>query len=139
WLYYAPAYNPLYKFLNSAFPFLAPYHQGVALAIVLGIPLMCCFFFANRGIRFGLALGMLVFFVSLQEREGRDLLAARRSFFGVLRVRMDADQRGPNIGFGPFTNLTHGTTLHGQNYKNISLSRMATTYYHQYGPGGRVM
>jgi len=49
----------------------------------------------------------------------------------------------------PFTYLMHGTTYHGRNYttdtsdplrKNRKdLSRLATTYYHRYGPVGIVM
>lgn len=48
-----------------------------------------------------------------------------------------------------FTYLMHGTTYHGRNYyssykdkyqKNrVDLSRLATTYYHRYGPVGAVM
>src|SRR5262249_22518917 len=62
---------------------------------------------------------------------------AKRSFFGVLRVRLTPND--PRQAYGPYTNLTHGTTLHGQNYVHPDLARMPTTYYMQTGPGGRVM
>ena len=49
----------------------------------------------------------------------------------------------------PFTYLMHGTTYHGRNYltdvsddfkrNRKDLSRLATTYYHRYGPVGVVM
>ncbi len=44
-----------------------------------------------------------------------------------------------------YTYLMHGTTYHGRNYiyrpgsDNVDLSRLATTYYHRYGPTGAVM
>src|SRR5262249_28748342 len=41
-----------------------------------------------------------------------------------------------------YTYLMHGTTYHGRNYmyeKDYDLSRLATTYYHRYGPVGIVM
>jgi hypothetical protein len=44
-----------------------------------------------------------------------------------------------------YTYLMHGTTYHGRNYiyrptkDNVDLSRLATTYYHRYGPVGFVM
>ncbi len=44
-----------------------------------------------------------------------------------------------------YTYLMHGTTYHGRNYMyrpgddNVDLSRLATTYYHRYGPVGFVM
>jgi hypothetical protein len=45
-----------------------------------------------------------------------------------------------------YTYLMHGTTYHGRNYTyrgpqddNVDLSRLATTYYHRYGPVGIVM
>ena len=34
--------------------------------------------------------------------------------------------------------LMHGTTYHGRNYQNPLLSRLATTYYHRWGPVGAV-
>jgi len=43
-------------------------------------------------------------------------------------------------GHSLYTNLSHGTTLHGRNYQfPEKLSRLASTYYHQMGPVGRVM
>ena len=44
-----------------------------------------------------------------------------------------------------YTYLMHGTTYHGRNYiynpdeDQVNLSRLATTYYHRYGPVGAVM
>jgi hypothetical protein len=100
-------------------------------------------------------------------------LEARRTYFGVLRVRLSKGMsRGDHMRdpqeirqlskktitekdgtvFAPpypYTFLMHGTTYHGRNYKRtvddqfaeyrVDLSRLATTYYHRYGPIGPVL
>jgi hypothetical protein len=92
-----------------------------------------------------------------------------RTYFGVLRVfkgqdDLTIDETGRKRDLDPeefrnfadkpgekqqtvynYTYLMHGTTYHGRNYTyrpdkdNVDLSRLATTYYHRYGPTGAVM
>ncbi len=136
-----------------------------------GIPMIFCFFFAGRPLRFGLAVTAL-FVANLYFAEREDnILEARRTYFGVLRVMQGAERLGdpeeateggdivkkwvmdertgkrvpPAFGF---TYLMHGTTYHGRNYMYTrsdqkagvikDASRVATTYYHRYGPVGIV-
>ena len=65
-----------------------------------------------------------------------------RSYFGVLNVNLGDDST--------FTQLTHGRINHGMNFfhpdnkadwgkSDKDYSRLATTYYHRFGPAGIVM
>src|SRR5262249_6562645 len=76
------------------------------------------FFFA-RPVRFGLALMAVLIPIGMRDT-GRQSLLTERSYFGILNVRRSADwffddQKQKNIYY-EFTNLTHGTTDHGQNF-----------------------
>jgi hypothetical protein len=140
-------------------------------AWIFGIPMVFCFFFAGRPLRIGLAVtGMFLGNLYFSE-DSRELLEARRTYFGVLRVMQGAegirDEEEATPGgefirklpmrdgkpFMPrnlfnFTYLMHGTTYHGRNYMYTredhkagfikDASRVATTYYHRYGPVGIV-
>ncbi len=135
--------------------------------LVYGVPMIFAFFFAGRPLRFSLAIaGILlanVYFLG----ERTNVIESRRTYFGLLRVmksttgpRDEEEQKEFIIRdmiedgkryIPPFnyTYLIHGTTYHGQNfiYNNDikkagyirDLSRLATTYYHRYGPVGPVM
>ncbi|MBX9678165.1 MAG: hypothetical protein K2X38_05325 [Gemmataceae bacterium] len=66
------------------------------------------------------------------ERDRREAIEKlQKDYDGVINAR--------------YTYLMHGTTYHGRNYidppefPKIKLSRIATTYYHRYGPVGAVM
>jgi hypothetical protein len=84
-------------------------------------------------------------------REGDDLLINpqtgephdREEFEQFAKNPKDPTAK-PQI-FYKYTYLMHGTTYHGRNYiyrpdeDHADLSRLATTYYHRYGPVGAVM
>jgi hypothetical protein len=145
------------------------YWRQAYFAVIYGIPMIFCFFFATRPIRFGLAVTALLTYnlLILGGREDRTLFQGR-TYFGVLRVLEGeeelVDRKGQpkdpeefkNFALPRekgrkeqlvyrFTYLMHGTTYHGRNYiynpeeDNVDLSRLATTYYHRYGPAGVVM
>jgi hypothetical protein len=138
-------------------------------ALTVGPPLVFCFFFAGRPLRFGLATAGLLLGVMYFAQPERGILEARRTYFGLLRVQQsvegpddeeektnfieksvvgeDGKLRDPRF---TYNFLMHGTTYHGRNYlydpqdsymrEHIKdLSRLATTYYHRYGPVGAVM
>jgi spermidine synthase len=54
-----------------------------------------------------------------------------RSFFGVLRVSRDRDERG-------YTELRHGTTLHGRQSREPARRREPLAYYQRNGPIGQL-
>jgi hypothetical protein len=157
-------YGSIMKFLGIG--------QGWARFVLnvgtFGIPIIFCFFFAGRPLRFGLAVaGLFLGTLYLGTGEDDRTLEARRTYFGVLRVLQESEpardvdearyfslvplrqaEEGrlipPMYGY---TYLMHGTTYHGRNYiynpgddkKQRDISRLATTYYHRYGPVGVVM
>lgn len=149
-------------------------------ALIYGIPMVFCFFFAGRPLRFSLAVsGLLLANFYFVDRREDSVIEARRTYFGLLRVMTDMDRvldpqerdfltiktlknKDGEI-ISPqyrYTYLMHGTTYHGRNYMYDRLwdaeqktfyspdmlaehfkdaSRLATTYYHRYGPVGIVM
>ena len=134
--------------------------------LVFLIPMVFCFFFAGRPVRMALGVAALLSgHLWFAAGDDSGILEARRTYFGVLRVQMDAEQPGDEeearnfdafrkdkegrVAGVPYTYLMHGTTYHGRNYRapkgddrlnrKDDLSRLATTYYHRYGPVGVVM
>lgn len=74
--------------------------------IVYAVPVMACFFFVDRPIRFGLCVAAILGLKTFREEaydDGVEVVYTERSFFGILKV----EQRGH------YTRLVHGTTLHG--------------------------
>ena len=58
-------------------------------------------------------------------RQQRDVLVAKRNFYGVLRVK----EYGVPNDDSHLRRLVHGTIMHGEQYLGPSLRRMLTTYY----------
>jgi hypothetical protein len=138
---------------NMLAQMLGNYVGGTFLAFAIPLAIACCFW--GRPLRFGLAVGGVLLVYSLAEQRTGQIFADR-SYFGILRV-VQGQKSG---GHGPYTNLMHATTDHGMNFRmpgkpdkwdsmngpartdwlvDNDFSRLATTYYHQYGPAGRVM
>jgi hypothetical protein len=117
----------------------------IAFAIY-GLPMLICVLFAyGRGLRYGLAMGLLLL-ANAQNALGsdrRELIYTDRSYFGILRV---SDQRDET---GVYHLLMHGTTTHGlqcweaydSRYRNNpeGRKRESLTYYHRRCPVGQVM
>ena len=109
--------------------------MGMALgpgrtALTLGLPALVCFAFAERPLRYGLALGA-VFLAARFSGVGAtgELLLTERSFFGVHRV-VKTEQ-------GRFRDLLHGNTIHGRQSTDPSQVGEPLTYYHRTGPIGQ--
>lgn len=140
------------KFLGFSGRGIDSFYQPAYNAGVFGIPMLVAFFMASRPWRFGIAVaGILLANVYLIDRE-RNIDKAERSYFGVLRVQHRLDGYAPATVEGAslqirdrddlpkYHFLMHGTTHHGQNYyEPEKLSRLATTYYHRWGPVGIIM
>lgn len=97
----------------------------------IGAPAILCFLAVDRPLRFGLSLAAL--FVAAQTLNiaaGAEVLAKRRSFFGVHRV-LASDRAA-----GRFTQLLHGNTIHGM--QNARVPELPLTYYHPTGPAGQI-
>jgi hypothetical protein len=99
------------------------------LIITYGVPVLFCYVFADRPIRFGLCVGAFLLAGSICADLKDDALVYRtRSFFGVLKVEQAAG----------FHKLVHGTTLHGQQSLDPESRGEALTYFHRTGPIGQV-
>jgi hypothetical protein len=136
--------------------------------LTFGPPLIFCFFFGTRPLRFAMGITALFLLNLMMQGDSRRNLVeggAKRTYFGVLRVNWDDQavirrlesggivkgdtsiERGGSLKNlpleqrdGKYTYLMHGTTHHGLNFHYPSqLSRLATTYYHRLGPVGAIM
>lgn len=138
----------------------------VTTVITYAIPIMICFFFVERPVRFALSVAVILGFNEYLKTH-RSLIYSERTFFGILKVRDVGADRGAEYGDTKpcgFRTLTHGTTLHGQQYRNrqeladwmnvfgsaspwdalalagsvqaVDLRQLPLTYYHRTGPVG---
>ncbi len=79
--------------------------QTIHIVFVYALPVMVCFFFVDRPLRFALCVALILGITVFREEVSDEVktVHTERSFFGILKV----EQRGH------FTRLVHGTTLHG--------------------------
>ena len=106
---------------------LKPGH--VETTLVFGYSMLWCLSFGKRRIRFTLGLVALLAASWLYAPRG-ELLLARRSFFGVYRVRTSPDEK--------FRLFYHGGILHGTQSLNPDASCMPLSYYTRSGPAGAI-
>jgi SAM-dependent methyltransferase len=108
-------------------------HREYTLNKVLayGLPLILCLFLRRRRRALGVALvGLLVVAGAVEARKG-DQVRQIRTFFGVLKISRDRSETG-------YTELRHGTTLHGRQSRDPARRGEPLTYYHRKGPIGAV-
>jgi hypothetical protein len=100
------------------------------VGLMFGLPAVLCYTLIDRPVRFTLGLGALIvasfFYVG---SEGRPIYTGR-SFFGVLRVTTDAQER--------FHQIVHGNTVHGRQSLDPRLRREPLSYYSRTGPIGQL-
>jgi hypothetical protein len=145
-------------FLGATQQSLAPWRAQLSIAGVWGLGFIACLIVMPRSLRFAIGIGALLFmFTYGHEREGQ--IHADRSYFGVLRVLHEQERlfgaskggdkrvplwdeasRLPEDFESPtwYNYLMHGSTYHGRSYQSKELARLATTYYHRFGPVGAV-
>ena len=92
------------------------------IMLIYAVPIMVCFFFVDRPLRFALCVAAILGPITYQE-EGSDSIHSERSFFGILKISenkhlqrpMWRDPDGKIVGSAELTfhRLVHGTTLHG--------------------------
>lgn len=102
----------------------------ISIGWMFAAPLVVCYTFLERPLRFGLGVGALMLAASAYSGvHGRTLYRAR-SFYGVHRVTLDPT--------GSYHVLVHGDTIHGQ--QSIAPERACEplSYYSRTGPIGAV-
>ncbi len=100
------------------------------VALTAALPVVLCFTFARRPVRFALGVAVLVAVNAYGNTNPRELLAVR-SFFGISRVVLSTD--------GAYTQMVHGTTLHGMQARDPARRREALAYYFRNGPIGQLI
>jgi hypothetical protein len=164
--------NSMFYFFNKTLgkdlPDTVWWTERMAPLLMFGLPLLLAALMMSRPLRYGLTIAGVLLVLNLHEANANKekVLAAERSYFGVLRVL----RQNPKGDFGESHYLMHGTTHHGLNYQPgvevpvfdvkgdpvlrkegapakdqekqyemRPLERIATTYYHRLGPAGVVM
>jgi hypothetical protein len=103
---------------------------SLALAPLLAIACTALLVSARTTISFGLAVSLVLASGLVSRPDSGDLMYARRTFFGVLRVWNVAEERQHRIA--------HGTTIHGVQSTASGHTGAALSYYHPDGPIGQV-
>ena len=155
--------NPLFRFWYNIMAMspgtAAWWAQNTYQFLVFGVPLLICFLYSPRPLRFGLGIGAVLLahtlYVQTRERESWEPLGSGGQVVAWVRqscctrtavtsascesTRRRCDKDKDKI-FQNDTYLMHGTTHHGLNYQHPrNQRRLATTYYHRNGPVGIIM
>jgi len=116
---------------TAAMRWLNRHEHEVNQVLTYGLPLLACLAFRRRPAVLGLTLAGVLLAANLVEDRRQDLVRQARGFFGVLRVTRDRDDTG-------YTELRHGTTIHGRQSREPARRGEPLSYYHRKGPVGYV-
>jgi len=110
---------------------LDPIERPLNKLLIYGPPLVFAWLLRRRPLHLGLALAAVLLVAGFVDARNSDQIRQSRSFFGVLRISRDRDEKG-------YTELRHGTTLHGR--QSIEPARRAEplSYYQRKGPIGQL-
>jgi SAM-dependent methyltransferase len=98
--------------------------------LMAGVPAAAAFALVWNPLRFAACLAVLFLVALLGPGGPGAALDTERNFFGTVRVTVSDD--------GRFTQLTHGTTLHGQQRRDAPPPAQPLMYYHRKGPVGHL-
>ena len=110
---------------------LDPAERLVNKLLIYGPPLAVAWFLRRRPLHLGLALASVLLISGFVDARNGDQIRQSRSFFGVLRISRDRDPKG-------YTELRHGTTLHGRQSLEPSRRTEPLSYYQRKGPIGQL-
>jgi hypothetical protein len=111
---------------------VTPIELKINKVLGYGVPLFALFFLRRRPLALTLSLiAVLLVGDFVDARNGNQILETR-SFFGVLRVTRDNELSG-------YTELWHGTTLHGRQSLDPKRRLEPIAYYHRGSPVALVM
>ncbi|MBN9122889.1 MAG: fused MFS/spermidine synthase, partial [Planctomycetes bacterium] len=113
----------------NAFPKgIAVSRNTLNIVVLYALPVMLCFFFVDRPLRFGLCVAAILIPTKIREGSGAGVVHTERSFFGILKIEETENRqyliRGDEYllndkgermlaGKYEYRRLVHGTTLHG--------------------------
>jgi hypothetical protein len=102
----------------------------VSIALMFAAPLVICYLFLFRPMRFGLGVAALLLAGSLYSGLYGGTELRMRSFFAVHRVTVDPT--------GRFRQLVHGDTVHGRQSLRLGEEGEPLTYYYRGSPVGQM-
>jgi hypothetical protein len=99
--------------------------RTAATILAFGLPTLACYFLVERPLRFGACVAALwfgtyfTFVVNDRKMADEDRTIYTRSFFGTIKVTTDYNRSlDGKERLSPFTQLVHGTTVHGAQYRD---------------------
>jgi SAM-dependent methyltransferase len=107
------------------------FERTLNAGLAYGPPLVAAFFLQRRPAALGLALAGVLVVSGFVEARNDDQIRRARSFFGTLQVTRDRGEDG-------YTELRHGTTLHGRQSVDPKRRGEPRSYYHREGPIGQL-
>ena len=110
---------------------LDPIERPLNKALIYGPPLLLVWLLRRRPLHLGVALAAVLLISGYVDAKNNDQIRQSRSFFGVLRISRDRDPKG-------YTELRHGTTLHGRQSLEPSRRAEPLSYYQSKGPIGQL-
>src|SRR5437016_2107917 len=113
---------------ETAVVWLTPIRRALNKILMYGLPLAGVFSLRRRPWVMGVALGCLFLVSGSIDARRDDQIRQARSFFGVLQVSRDES----------YTELRHGTTLHGRQSRDPARRGEPLSYYAREGPIGRL-
>jgi hypothetical protein len=110
---------------------LDPAERLLNKLLIYAPPLVIAWFLRRRPLHLGVTLAAVLLISGFVDARNNDQIRQSRSFFGVLRISRDRDPKG-------YTELRHGTTLHGRQSLEPSRRAEPLSYYHRKGPIGQL-
>ena len=110
---------------------LDPIERNMNKLLIYGPPLALAWHLRKRPLHLGVALAAVLVVSGFVDARNNDQIRQSRSFFGVLRISRDRDPKG-------YTELRHGTTLHGRQSLEPSRRAEPISYYQRKGPIGQL-
>ena len=110
---------------------LDPAERLLNKLLLYGPPLAVAWLLRRRPLLLGTVLGSVLLISGFVDARNNDQIRQSRSFFGVLRISRDRDPKG-------YTELRHGTTLHGRQSLEPARRAEPLSYYHRQGPIGQL-
>ena len=110
------------KVVNSLNENLHISKDTIVAILIFAVPVMVCFFFVDRPLRFALCAAAILAPVTIRSANS-GVIHTERSFFGILKIEENTHRQRPVIegpdgklifsGESTYYRLVHGTTLHG--------------------------
>ena len=110
---------------------LDPAERLLNKLLLYGPPLAVAWLLRRRPLLLGTVLAAVLLISGFVDARNNDQIRQSRSFFGVLRISRDRDPKG-------YTELRHGTTLHGRQSLEPARRAEPLSYYHREGPIGQL-